>query len=123
MEHRVVSRDYADMVDNPALVDLYAANSAALGRPLATAAEAGTRVVGSTDMGNVSYLVASIHPLIKVAPAGVSIHSPAFTGHACSPEADRAVVDGAKAMAMTAVDLWARPGALAEVRATFAPPQ
>jgi amidohydrolase len=122
IEHRIVSRDYDDMIDNPVLVDLYSANSAALGRrPAATATEAGTRVVGSTDMGNVSYLVPSIHPLIKVAPAGVSIHSAAFAGHARSPAADRAVLDGAKAMAMTAVDLWARPGALAEVKAAFAP--
>ncbi len=117
MEHRVVSRDYADMIDNPVLLGLYAANSSALGRPLATAVEAGTRVMGSTDMGNVSYLVPSIHPMVKVAPAGVSIHTPAFAVHARSPEADRAVVDGAKAMAMTVVDLWARPAALAEVRA------
>ena len=119
IEHRVVSRDYADMIDNPVLVELYSANSAALGRPLATATETGTRVVGSTDMGNVSYLVPSIHPMIKVAPAGVSIHSVAFAGHARSPEADRAVIDGAKAMAMTVVDLWSRPGALGDVRAAF----
>ena len=122
IEHRIVSRDYADMIDNPVLVDLYSTNSAALGRRLATATEAGTRVVGSTDMGNVSYLVPSIHPMIKVAPAGVSIHSVAFAGHARSPEADRAVLDGAKAMAMTVVDLWSRPAALADVQATFAPP-
>ncbi|MDQ3305175.1 MAG: M20 family metallopeptidase [Actinomycetota bacterium] len=122
MEHRVVSRDYADMIDNPVLVELYAANSAALGRPLASSAGSDTRVVGSTDMGNVSYLVASIHPMIKVAPAGVSIHTAAFAGHARSASADRAVVDGAKAMAMTAADLWTRPDAVHQVRAAFAPP-
>ncbi|MDP8954051.1 MAG: M20 family metallopeptidase [Actinomycetota bacterium] len=120
-EHRVVSRDYADMIDNPVLVDLYAANSAALGRPLARTAPADVRVVGSTDMGNVSYLVPSIHPMIKVAPAGTSIHCQAFAEHARSPAGDRAVVDGAKAMAMTVADLWARPGALGEVQAAFDP--
>ncbi len=121
MEHRVVSRDYADMIDNPVLVELYAANSAALGRPLEPSSS-GTRVVGSTDMGNVSYLVPSIHPMVKVAPAGVSIHTAAFAGHARSASADRAVVDGAKAMAMTAADLWTRPDAVHQVRAAFAPP-
>ena len=35
-----------------------------------------TRVVGSTDMGNVSYVVPSIHPMIQVAPPGVPIHTP-----------------------------------------------
>jgi metal-dependent amidase/aminoacylase/carboxypeptidase family protein len=54
--YRVSNPPYADMVDNPVLVGLYAANSAALGRPLADPRAGGTRVVGSTDMGNVSYL-------------------------------------------------------------------
>ena len=120
MEHRIVSRDYADMIDNPALLELYRANSEVLGRPLASAAPSPeVRVTGSTDMGNVSYLVPSIHPMIKVAPAGVSIHTPAFADHARSPEADRAVIDGAKALAMTVADLWTRPGAMAEVREAF----
>ncbi len=33
--------------------------------------------MGSTDMGNVSHVVPSIHPMIKVAPDGVAIHTPA----------------------------------------------
>ncbi|MFP5376078.1 MAG: amidohydrolase, partial [Acidimicrobiia bacterium] len=122
MEHRPSAPDYADMVDNPALLALYVANSGSLGRSVSATATPDTRVVGSTDMGNVSYLVPSIHPMIKVAPAGVGIHSSAFAGHARSPEADRAVIDGAKAMALTVADLWARPGALDQVRATFTPP-
>ncbi len=121
MEHRATAPDYADMVDNPALLALYVANSRSIGRPVAPAATSEAKVVGSTDMGNVSYLVPSIHPLIKVAPEGVGIHTAAFADHARSPAADRAVIDGAKAMALTVADLWARPGALDEVRASFIP--
>jgi len=122
-EHRLSAPDYADMVDNPALVELYRANSAALGRVVAREAPSPeVRVVGSTDMGNVSYVVPSIHPLVKVAPGGVPIHSPGFADHARSATADRAVLDGAMALAMTAADLWADPGALAGVRSSFAPP-
>ena len=40
--------------------------------------------------------------------------------YAGGPEGDRAVVDGAKAMAATIVDLWAEPGALEEAQAAFA---
>ena len=120
MEHRATAADYADMIHNPALLALYLANSEAVGRPVATATGADVRVVGSTDMGNLSYLVPSIHPMIKVAPAGVGIHTPAFAGHARSPAADRAVLDGAKAMALTVADLWARPGALDDVQTAFA---
>jgi len=105
-EHRVVHHRYADMVDNAIVAGLYAANSSSLGRTLSEQRFLG----GSTDMGNISYLVPSIHPIIKVAPDGVSIHSHEFTKHAASPSGDEAVVLGAKAMAMTIADLWADPG-------------
>ena len=81
---------------------------------------AGHRVVGSTDMGNVSYLVPSIHPMIQVAPRGVPIHSPEFTGYAGGEEGDRAVIDGAKALAMTVVDLWTDAAVLAAAQEEFA---
>ena len=96
----------------------YTANAARLGRTVAEP-DAGQRVVGSTDMGNVSYLVPSIHPMIQVAPAGVPIHTAEFALHAGGEAADRAVVDGAKAMAMTIVDLWADEELLAAARADF----
>ena len=105
-EHRLLSPPYAEMIDNQLLVSLYAANAERLGRPVGVP-DADTRVVGSTDMGNVSHVVPSIHPVIAVAPPGVSIHSQAFTGHAASAAGDAAVVLGAKAMAMTIADLWA----------------
>jgi len=62
----------------------------------------------------------SIHPIIKVAPAGVPIHSPEFAEHAAGAAADLAVLDGAKAMAMTVVDLWLDAGLLDAARAEFA---
>ena len=109
---------YADMKDNGPMATAYTANAARLGRRVAEPS-AGQRVVGSTDMGNVSYLVPSIHPMIQVAPAGVPIHTAEFALHAAGEAADRAVVDGAKAMAMTIVDLWADEEVLAAARAEF----
>jgi amidohydrolase len=96
---------YADMIDSAAIGERYAANARALGR-VVRAPSPTTRVVGSTDMGNVSYVVPSIHPMIQVAPPGVPIHTPAFAGFAGGPEGDRAVIDGAKALAWTVADLW-----------------
>jgi amidohydrolase len=109
---------YADMVDNEVMVGLYAANSTELGRTPADAA-AVTGVVGSTDMGNVSYVVPSIHPMIKVAPAHISIHTPEFAGYARGPEGDKAVIDGALAMAWTIADLWLQEGVLEAATAEF----
>ena len=109
---------YADMVDNPVLVDLFSANAAALGRDLADPADV-AGVVGSTDMGNVSHEVPSIHPMIAVSPPNVAIHTPEFAEHARSEAGDRGVLDGAKAMAMTAADLWLDPDSLDHARAAF----
>ena len=111
-------RPYADMRDNGPILSAYVSNAARLGRML-TEPSQHQRVVGSTDMGNISYLMPSIHPIIKVAPAGVPIHSPEFAHHAASETADLAVLDGAKAMAMTIADLWLRDGLLAEATARF----
>lgn len=110
---------YADMLDNEVMVDLYKANSEALGRTLVEP-DPKQAVVGSTDMGNISYVVPSIHPMIQAAPPGVPIHTPEFTGHARSETGDRAVVDGALAMAWTVADLWLADGVLDAVRAEFA---
>jgi hypothetical protein len=108
------------MVDNGPMVASYVANMAALGRIVQDPAAVGRRVVGSTDMGNLSYLVPSIHPMIKVAADGVAIHTKDFAEWAVSADGDRAVLDGAKAMAMTVVDLWTDGGLLQATQAAFA---
>jgi amidohydrolase len=118
MEIHPTCPEYCDLRTNPALIDLYRANSEALGRPLADPSPV-NRVVASTDMGNVSHWVPSIHPMIALAPPDVPLHTAEFAGWAGSESGDKAVLEGAKALAMTVVDLWLDPGALAEVRATF----
>ena len=109
---------YADMVDNQAIVERYRANAEALGRVVRSPSTT-RRVVGSTDMGNVSYEVPAIHPMIQVAPPGVPIHTPAFAGFAGGPEGDQAVVDGAKALAFTVADLWLDEGLVDLARAEW----
>lgn len=109
---------YADIVDNLPLLDAYAGNSTMVGRPLTSAYLPGTGG-GSTDMGNVSYLTPTIHPMLAVAPRGVSLHSPQFAEYTRSSEADKAVLDGAKIMAMTVIDLWTRPDLQRNVKAAF----
>ena len=109
---------YADIVDNIPLLDAYAANSTSLGRPLTSAYMHG-QGGGSTDMGNVSYLTPTIHPMLAVAPQGVSLHSPQFADYTKSKEADKAVLDGAKIMAMTVIDLWTRAELQENVKEAF----
>jgi amidohydrolase len=109
---------YADLRDNAPMIEAYVANTARLGRTVVDSSVAGG-VMGSTDMGNVSYAVPSIHPMIRVAPAGVSIHSPAFADYAGGEPGDLAVLDGAKALAMTVVDLWTDAALLQRTRDAF----
>ena len=106
VSHQWIGTPYADMVTNDTMGTMYAHNALTLGRTVTDPRHGGHRVVGSTDMGNVSHLVPSIHPMIASAPAGISIHTKQFAEFARSPMADQAVLDGAKAMAMTAIDFW-----------------
>ena len=81
----------------------------------------GRKVTCSTDMGNVSLTVPSIHPLVAVAPPEVALHTARFAECAASPDGERGMVDGALALARTAVDVWTTPGAAEEIRAAFVP--
>jgi amidohydrolase len=75
---------------------------------------------GSTDCGNVSQRVPTIHPYIRISPDGVPGHSRDFAHWARSPLARTGMVAGAKALALTALDLLASPEALARARQDFA---
>jgi amidohydrolase len=110
---------YADMVTNNNMSAMYIANAARLGRTVNTPGFNGRRVVGSTDMGNISHLVPSIHPMIASAPTGTAIHTTAFERASATTMADRAVLDGAKAMAMTAIDFWASSELQSAISAEF----
>ncbi len=108
---------YAEMIDIDAMLDRYADNAARLGREVLEPGVGGIEcVVGSTDMGDVSYVVPSIHPMLKAADRGVPIHTEAFAGFAAGPLGDAAVLDGAKALAWTIADLWLRPDVLDAAR-------
>jgi hypothetical protein len=58
----------------------------------------------STDMGNVSYQVPSIHPILGIDSAPAVNHQPDFTAATVTPVADQAIFDGAVALAWTAID-------------------
>jgi hypothetical protein len=58
---------------------------------------------------------------VKVCEPDVSLHSSAFAEAAASAAGESAVIDAAKAMAMTAADLWLNPALGQQVRAAFEP--
>ena len=74
---------------------------------------------GSTDAGNVSQAVPTIHPYIRTSPDGVPGHSREFAEHNATPVARAGMVAAAKALALTALDLLAEPDALEAARRDF----
>ena len=99
------SSPYAEVRNDPVLMRLYEEEATAVGRDLAPSAGFGSggRGAASTDMGNVSQVIPSIHPLIGIESSPAVPHQPEFAAHAAGAVADRAVVEGAAALARTAV--------------------
>ncbi len=103
--HEVVrlSPDYAQLKPDEWLSEAYRSTITELGRvPLEAAAER-DRLIGNTDMGNVTRMLPAIHPMIAVECGGAVNHQAEFAAACASRAVDRAVRDGAIAMASTAV--------------------
>ncbi len=98
-------KPYAEMRHDARIAEFFRANSAALGRPFPTGGELESRPSGSTDMGNVSLAIPSIHPMIGIHSLPAVNHQPEFAAHCVTADADRALCDGALAMAWTCIDL------------------
>ena len=102
-------KPYAEMHHDPDMAAVYRRNAEALGRSFPDRGSSLERAAGSTDMGNVSLALPSIHPAIGIDSLPAVNHQPEFTAHCVSPAADKAVIDGALAMAWTAIDLATDP--------------
>ncbi|MGW0992467.1 M20 family metallopeptidase [Streptomyces sp. NPDC002523] len=102
-----VGNDYADLRQDLAMSRSYRAAAEALGRSVPDA-DPDLRG-GSTDMGNVSHIVPTIHPMIGYDCGDTIMHNPEFTRYGTSPQADRALLDGGLAMAWTTLDLALDP--------------
>jgi amidohydrolase len=107
---------YEPLRQAPSLLNAYRANLSALG---AVESPAPSDRLGSSDVGNVSQVVPTIQPLVKIAPDGTPVHSRAFEASAASPLARQGMVMAAKAMAMTTLDLLADPALLPKIRREF----
>ena len=109
---------YTDLVNNDRLCETYAENMSTLELQLPNKAQSLSGVGASTDMGNVSYVVPSIHPMFGI-PSEAANHTPGFTAAAATPEAHRAMLRAATALALTALDSYLKPGVLDAARDEF----
>ncbi len=108
--------EYAPLRNNRPMVEAYRRNGEALGTQFVDLKSAST---GSTDMGNVSQVVPSIHPTFSVGQM-IFNHTADFTGAAITDAAHESMLKTARTLAMTGVDLALDPELLRRVKADFA---
>ena len=99
------SPPYSEMRDDLELRALYRQNAEDLGRTfLSLRGDVAQKLAGSTDMANISLAIPTIHPMLGLGCFPVSNHQPEFAAFCATPTADKAMRDGAVAMAQTVID-------------------
>ena len=100
-----VHRMYAERYPNLPMCEAFKANMALLGEEMEYPNP--NLMYGSSDVGNVSIKIPTIHDYLAIAPAGVSSHNKEFTVASVTERADEICIKGAKGLAMTAIDVLA----------------
>ncbi|OIJ15602.1 amidohydrolase [Anaerobacillus arseniciselenatis] len=108
---------YDDMITNEVLSEVFTDNLVALGIDRAEIHEKGSG--GSLDMGNVSQVVPSIHPYIKICDEPHACHTHGFREAAMSDQGFEGLILGAKSMANTALDVITKPELLSKIKEEF----
>jgi amidohydrolase len=98
------SKPYAEFRADETALAAYRANALELGREFAPGGTASRMNRASTDMGNVSQVVPAIHPYIGIGSLPAINHQREFAAHCVGGTAQRALLDGAVALAWTGVD-------------------
>lgn len=116
MKH-IVRPGYAEIIPNKAMAKTFSENWQAIGVEVQEVRP--NERMGSTDMGNVSQVMPSLHPYIAIAPAGTAGHTIEFREAAKSEEGHEGLINAAKAMAMTTIDLLSDPKLMQQVKHEF----
>jgi len=117
LEYSWGEKTYAPMRNNITLARLFRQNLESLGRHVDFFDP--SFGFGSTDMGNVSQVVPSIHPMVAIASPEVLVHTLEFASAAASEAGNKGLLDAAKAMAMTVVDILSQPEMLDKIKQEF----
>lgn len=114
-------KPYYDMKNNHTISDLYHKNAKEIGVDFdlhGTGHFAGDVPTGSTDMGNVSYEVPSIHPMFYIGTDAVN-HTKDFATASGSDKAQPYTLKVAKAITATAIDVLLDRSVLAKAKDEF----
>ena len=108
---------YAEMIPNATLARVFADNLRQINVPVHDRFESGG--MASTDMGNVSHAIPCIQPYIAIAPEGTPGHTIQFRQAAISPAGHAGMIDAAKSLALTSIDLLAQSTLIDQARWEF----
>lgn len=112
LEIEPLMKPYAHFANDEDLLTYFVRNAGRAGRTFLDDGDPRSRMnTSSTDMGNVSLHLPSIHPFLGINSSPAVNHQREFAAHCITPDADLAVRDGAVAMAQTIADA-ARDAAL-----------
>jgi amidohydrolase len=111
------SAPYAQLSPNRTMAGVMATYLTALGYPPGVASP--TDAAGSTDAGNVSLALPTIHPFIQIAPVGTPLHSTDFREAAVTRSAHEAMLAASCALAAVGLDLITDPDLLKRAAAEF----
>jgi len=103
------SAPYSEFTNHPNLNEIYKSNAQAIGRVFDDSDPRIKMNRASTDLGNISKVIASIHPYIGVNSGAAVNHQREFAAACITKDADQAVTDAATAMAMTLAQIAADP--------------
>ncbi|UCE11254.1 MAG: M20 family metallopeptidase [Candidatus Thorarchaeota archaeon] len=117
LKFEIVEPSYMSRKMNKAMGNAFASNLELLGLSISPLPEGSG--LGSSDIGNVSQVVPAIHPYLHICHANVSGHSQEFAEAANSEYGHEAMLNAAKALAMTAVDLFMDSELMKQVREEF----
>ncbi len=95
---------YSEVLNNKVMYDLFIENSKDVGREMLYE-DSSIQGLGSTDMGNVSLAMPSIHPMLSIDAGKAVNHQPEFAAATITKGGHKAIFDGAYSMAATIVDL------------------
>ena len=116
LKFEIIEPSYHSRKMNKAMGEAWSKNLEIIGEPMTELPEGSG---GSSDIGNVSQVVPAIHPYISICDKSVAGHSREFAEASISARGNAAMLSAAKALAMTAIDLYTDPEFMEQVRAEF----
>ncbi|WP_420833094.1 M20 family metallopeptidase [Shimazuella soli] len=115
VEIKPLQNEIDDLLLNPTFDEVLINELQNLGEKIVTQ----TKGLGSTDAGNVSQIVPTVHAYIKIGPSDLVGHTDEFREAAKSPQGDEALICSSKALALTGVRLITEPSLLSSIQEDF----